>query len=61
MNHDNLNRLEIMALQKVLDNATWDLIRTGKEDKTKYTLRIMRIERYKVLTGQDYVYQDVER
>ena len=59
MSRPTTDRLEVMALQNLLDVSMWTLIKEQKESKSQYELRLERMKRYRELTGEDYVYQAV--
>ena len=59
MSRPSTNKLEVMALQNLLDVSMWTLIKEQKESKSQYELRLERMKRYRELTGEDYVYQAV--
>ena len=59
MSRPTTDRLEVMALQNLLDVSMWSIISKGKETKPEYDLRCERMKRYRELTGEDYVYQAI--
>jgi hypothetical protein len=61
MTRPTLERLEVMAIQNQLDVIVWTTIKDSKESKLQYERRKDLLDRYKALTGEDYVYQDVRR
>jgi uncharacterized protein YutE (UPF0331/DUF86 family) len=56
-----IDRLEVMAIQNQLDVAMWTVIKEQKENPGQYDTRKALMHRYRELTGEDYVYQDVRR
>ena len=61
MSRPSIERLEVMAIQNQLDVIVWTSIKDNKESRLQYERRMDLLKRYKELTGEDYVYQDVRR
>ena len=61
MSKPSIERLEVMAIQNQLDVIVWTTVKDQKESRLQYERKKDLLKRYKTLTGEDYVYQDVRR